>query len=150
MIKREDLYWLAGIIEGEGCFSLNGKSPVILVEMTDLDIIERVRALMAPHVILYTITHPGSKNSFKFQLCGTKANGWMMMLYPILGIRRRAKIREILTVWKNTRPNDGRADYCKNGHPYKNNTYITGEGNRSCRICRAASSKAYQLRKKAS
>lgn len=150
MIRREDLYWLAGIIEGEGCFSLNGKSPVILVEMTDLDIIERVRALMAPNVNLYTITHPGSKNSHKFQLCGTRANGWMMMLYPILGTRRRAKIKDILTVWKNTRPNDGRADYCKNGHPYKGNTYKDTNGWRSCLICRAASARAYQLRLRAS
>lgn len=46
-MQVEAVAWVAGIIEGEGCFSLvrNGRcvNAVIIVKMTDLDVIQRLQ-----------------------------------------------------------------------------------------------------------
>lgn len=45
MWQREDLAWVAGILEGEGCF-INAEQrgrlyPRVIVEMTDEDVVQR-------------------------------------------------------------------------------------------------------------
>lgn len=41
-ILHLDLQWLAGLLEGEGCFQYNGKpTPSIVVQMTDKDVINK-------------------------------------------------------------------------------------------------------------
>lgn len=53
MIKAKDIYWLAGLLEGEGCFTVRryegrqtGGLPVINLWMTDLDVIKRASTIL--------------------------------------------------------------------------------------------------------
>lgn len=100
----KDLYWLAGLLEGEGCFRLRKVSPVIQLHMTDKDIVDRVRNLMSPASTVGIFVRYGAyKTVYSLNLYGATAASWMMTLYPLMGNRRQTIIREILTTWKGTR-----------------------------------------------
>ena len=94
MIKRDDIIWLAGLLEGEGCFRLNdGKYPGIAVGMTDEDVIDRVADM-------WNVRVSHHKNLWKAQINGAYAIQWMMTLYLLLGKRRREVIAEIIKFWE--------------------------------------------------
>lgn len=105
-ISINDIYWLAGILEGEGYFGLtnDGSSPIIMVSMTDADIIERVR-LIVDKTTTISITQDKRKetykDSYRLTINGKRAAQWMMTLYPLMSIRRKAKIQICITTWKN-------------------------------------------------
>jgi hypothetical protein len=103
--------WLAGILEGEGCFHLQktyqmyrGKRygpyfhPVIKVAMTDFDIIERLQAITGVGLVR---TVPVRQEWHKEQwiwVVGRKAHVALVIkaVYPHLGIRRREKADALL------------------------------------------------------
>ena len=99
-----DIAWLAGLLEGEAWFGLSSKGAGrkktlnIWLEMTDKDIVERARDIMAPNRKVYS--KPGRKSHYKRQyklvVTCNRAKGWMMTIYSLLGKRRQARIRELL------------------------------------------------------
>jgi hypothetical protein len=44
-MTESDLAWLAGLLEGEGCFHFT-RTAYVVISMTDEDIIERAASLM--------------------------------------------------------------------------------------------------------
>jgi hypothetical protein len=95
----KNIHWLAGILEGEGSFQL--ERPAIALEMTDRDIVQRVANIF--QVPVYELKRrPGSKQAYKAVLTGNLAIQWMMTLYSLLGVRRKARIREVLEKWRIT------------------------------------------------
>ena len=103
--KIKDIYYIAGILEGEGCFLTNG-SPTIKLSMTDRDIVMRVRNLMGANKIIHAFKSSlknGWKQKYTLTLHGSLAIQWMMTLYPLMGERRRTKIKEVIEVWKTMR-----------------------------------------------
>ena len=75
-------------------------SPVIAVHITDKDVAERARILMGGKTLhCRDAGNPRWKPTFGFAVCGRRAIGWMLTLYTFMGIRRRQKIREIVTEW---------------------------------------------------
>jgi hypothetical protein len=107
-MNLKDLYWLAGIVEGEGTLRLatsnyDYKYPRITVKMTDEDIVARVAKLMDASftkIARSPSVQDHYKDQWKADIAGKRAAGWMMTLYPILGERRQAKVREILNAWR--------------------------------------------------
>jgi hypothetical protein len=104
----QDIYWLAGLLEGEGSFVAHRRSTkrgiVISLKMTDRDVVERAqRILGACAVYEVAIRPPSKKPSFAINISGRHAAGWMMILYQFMGERRRAKIVECLQFWKSMR-----------------------------------------------
>lgn len=97
-----DLYWLAGWLEGEGCFTVFMKqgTPAISAACTDRDIIQRVSLLWNSNVYSRKRAE-NRKEIFQTTITSRKAAAWMMTLYPLMGQRRQARIRECLQVWKN-------------------------------------------------
>jgi DNA-binding CsgD family transcriptional regulator len=95
-----DIAWLAGLVEGEGNISINGRSFTIRVKMGDHDIVERAAALLGGR--LYPIRAPraGRKAMWLTQIKGATAAGWAMTLYPWLGLRRRQQVRDALAHWR--------------------------------------------------
>jgi len=94
MLKTTDLHWLAGILEGEGCFRLStggskngGGTPEITLSMTDADIVEKAKALMCPSKRIYVQSFASKKTAYSFRPNGSVAAGWMMTLYPPLSER---------------------------------------------------------------
>jgi hypothetical protein len=74
--------------------------------MTDRGIIERVSKLFnctlcGPYVSKQKKADGSSKKETWFaHLSGNKAAAWMMTIYPLMGLRRQEKIKELLTRWR--------------------------------------------------
>lgn len=106
MTSIKDIAWLAGILEGEASFGLtnNKKNPCIWIGMSDSDVIEKVKNLIDPSKSIHVHEDKrkeGYKSIFKLTFNGTRAVSWMMTIYPLMSIRRKAKIREVLHTWIN-------------------------------------------------
>lgn len=100
-----DINWLAGLLEGEGSFGFYPKgkrgSPRIWIGMCDRDVIERCRKVMGGKSgIFERQPHARAKTNHVFSVCGVRAAGWAMTLYPLLGERRRAAVRAMLAEWR--------------------------------------------------
>lgn len=111
MTSIKDIYWLAGILEGEGCFytSLNmrhsGRSYIINLKMNDIDIVKKCSSILRgeDNIRYYMQEYPNKPNwnaTYSTFVSGRIAIAWMMTLYSLLGQRRKARIREIIKEWK--------------------------------------------------
>lgn len=103
MHSQREIAWLAGLLEGEGAFMDSKGTPMIALQMTDFDVLEKAAAVLGIAVQGHN-WKPKGKPSYKpvraVRAHGTRAISWMMMLYGFLGQRRKQKIREILERWK--------------------------------------------------
>lgn len=103
-LSDTEVAWLAGLLEGEGCFliersrSARGRDKVRLaLRMTDKDVIERAACLMQREVIEVEVSkNPLHKDTFRVRLNGVAALEVMRLVRPHMGQRRGAKIDEIL------------------------------------------------------
>jgi hypothetical protein len=116
VIPTAEIAWIAGLLEGEGSFSLNGRacsSPRISIGMTDEDVIRKAHALFrTPNKVYgpYTYGRPARlKPIWHIHVTGRLAAAWMMTLYSLMGQRRRAKIRECLGMWRRGETHKQRA-----------------------------------------
>lgn len=106
MTLRE-IMWLAGLLEGEGCFGLNGgtrktRTPRLNVSMTDKDVVEHVARLFRSRV-QHRVRGAHYKDVYTTALYARNAVAWMLTLYPLLGMRRRQAIRKSVTHWRSLR-----------------------------------------------
>lgn len=110
--QLKDIYWLAGLLEGDGCFTNSGGAisiPTIIVKMTDRDTVEKAQRILRPvkfradgnTIFEFSDPRPDRQPQFIAKIGGKRAAGWMMTLYPLMGQRRQSRIRELLTTWKS-------------------------------------------------
>src|SRR5690242_18360085 len=103
MMTETEIAWLAGLLEGEGCFTLANKKtgqPAVTINMTDRDVIERAAALMgAKNVLIKKREKPHWKTAFVAQIRGYKAEKVMSIVLPHMGARRSSKIIENIRLW---------------------------------------------------
>ena len=101
-ITSIELGWIAGILEGEGCFRIQDRCPDIYLGMTDQDTVLKMRNLMdkAQAVNIRYESHERNKPQYILHISSKRAVEWMMTLYPLMSIRRKAKIREVLATWR--------------------------------------------------
>ena len=118
-IAQRDLFWLAGYLEGEGCFSLrraragtmvrqpNGTHNElkndrlcfsIIASTTDLDVAEKVARIMRCRVSLEHRDKRGNRKPNYVVAVGRRhqVKELLTLLLPLMGERRSAKIRELL------------------------------------------------------
>jgi hypothetical protein len=94
---RDDVVWLAGLLEGEGTFDLHrGKYPRVRVAMTDRDVVGRAATLFGSSIRLTLRTAP-HRPMWHAEIQGQKAVLVMRAVLPFMGARRSAKIAEILS-----------------------------------------------------
>jgi hypothetical protein len=88
------LYWLTGLLEGEGAFLV---TPAIQVKMIDEDVIARVAESW--RVVYQYIPAPRHNwsDTYRVHLTGRRAAALMTQIYPLLGFRRRAQIDRALS-----------------------------------------------------
>jgi hypothetical protein len=156
-METQELYWLAGIIEGEGTFSYPGYCR-IKVKMTDEDVVNRCQAVCevgnvsGPH---FDRHNPTYKPSWQWSVSDNRdAAALMMTLLPLMGNRRADKIRECLAQWHaDDHPGTGVLNRskteCPRGHFYDEENTRIYKGKRNCRQCAVISSRAYEARQKA-
>ncbi len=93
--------WLAGLLEGEGCFTAGAGWPKIALQMTDYDVVARAAKLFgcgvstkAPEKALTP-----RKTVYATIISGAAAIDWMRALQPYMGERRQARINEHIAAW---------------------------------------------------
>lgn len=95
---RDDLLWLAGILEGEGTFDAHrGRYPRVRLGMCDRDIVGRVATLFGSRIRL-TLRPAPKTSTWHVETQGTKAELIMRRVLPHMGARRSAKIAEVLAI----------------------------------------------------
>lgn len=107
VLTTTEIAWLAGLLEGEGSFSTCKDNVHIQIAMTDRDVILRAHLLLHGNRLeprQYTRQHKdgriGTTSWWETRVTGRRAAGWMMTVYPLMGCRRKARIRELLNKWK--------------------------------------------------
>jgi hypothetical protein len=146
LISTRDIMWLAGLLEGEGCFRWNVDTAHISLRMSDRDVVERAHRLLGATqgiVVQEPERKPGinsKRTMYRVQICGKRAMGWMMTLYPLMGERRRAKIRDVIATWRGRPVSNAAKTHCKRGHQLfgGNLRMRASNGQRTCRACEHA------------
>lgn len=120
MMDIRELFYVAGVVEGEGSF-MHNKCLCISVQMTDRDIVERISRCFG--IRARGPYQPKQKNAKPTWVCGVygqRAAGWMMTLWTLMGERRRAQIEKALDGWKasHLRRHKGLPAKC---HPQRKN-----------------------------
>jgi len=99
-METNNIYWLAGLLEGEGFFG-HIRSAVLRLRMTDRDVVAK-----AANILRCKVTGPyspgakGKKPIYVAALYGSKAASWMMTLYCLMGKRNQTRIRKELLIWR--------------------------------------------------
>lgn len=110
-LPEHERYWLAGYLEGEGCFSLHTtkqygrvyRYPLVQVATTDQDVAQHVQRLwksfynLDSNIHCYQPKYPGSKLRYHLGIKGPQARTIMEHLSPLLFSRRQSKIDDVLT-----------------------------------------------------
>lgn len=96
-----ELYWLAGLLEGEGSFVAGPPSdrrcPLVRLPMTDEDVVTHAARMLCRAVVPWDRKgEQPRKRVFNTTIKGTAAVTLMRSLYPVMGIRRREQISRAL------------------------------------------------------
>jgi hypothetical protein len=95
-MNERDLYWLAGLLEGEGSFLAGPpsapNSPQISLTMTDEEIVARAAGLLQTTYRKYVKKQPDRLPAYYLSLKGGRAVAIMRLLRPLMGQRRQAQI----------------------------------------------------------
>jgi hypothetical protein len=129
-INRESLAWAAGLIEGEGWIYFQGKSPYIGVQMTDLEILTRLQAVLGcGNIHQRKLNPPNKKQQWTWRVSSFQLVQFVIViLWPWLGSRRRARAKEVLMIARSN-PNKLRGPYKKSKKPNKFENPPEQEGN---------------------
>ena len=107
MINNErERGWLAGLLEGEGYFTLKrGKYPFVQVVSTDKDVVDRVACLVGFGSTRgpYYKKNPNTKGYYQWQIQGDLAVEVMLTIYDLMMNRRKETILYILANQPDTK-----------------------------------------------
>lgn len=107
-MKDTELAWVAGLLEGEGSFMKGAPSrpnkPVVSMESTDRDVVERVAALCGVRVSTIKQRNPEKwKPTYRMRLHGGRAVRLMELIRDQMSERRQAQIDEVLASYSVAR-----------------------------------------------
>lgn len=100
-VSEADIFWLAGLLEGEGSFLAGPPSaphcPAIALSMTDRDVVERAARLL-DRAVCVVRPKPGSnhKTAYVTTVKGAAAVTWMGVLGPLMCTRRSAQMERAI------------------------------------------------------
>lgn len=122
-MKKTDLYWLAGLLEGEGSFQSpppsDPNSPRVCLHMTDKDVVEKAQNLInAGHIYFEEARQENWSDSWKLTVKGKPAVKLMMKVKPLMGERRTKQIEDAVEEY------DEHLD-AKSKSPYSSDEVIT-------------------------
>lgn len=138
--------WVAGILEGEGCFHMERRRyPRITVQMTDEDVIRKLQMVTGvgkvngpynPHGRFTERTH--WKPAWRWIVSRPEdVNPILNAIRPLMGERRGAKIDECLAFVRIPGIiGRQKQDFCQRNHPLSgDNLYVSPKGKRRCQAC---------------
>lgn len=103
---KEAIAWVAGLVEGEGCFYLStprpNRHPRFEMAMCDEDTIRHAFNIIK----LGNVSGPHKtkgKDQWTWSMSYTPdVVGFMYLMYPWMRERRKQKIEELISLWKTT------------------------------------------------
>jgi hypothetical protein len=105
-MNQNDIYWLAGLLEGEGSFMKgapsNKRLPIISMQTTDGDIAEKVGKMFNVKVYSRKRRQEHWKDVYSIRIIGSRAVELMKILKPLMGKRRQEQIQTALDSYVNT------------------------------------------------
>jgi hypothetical protein len=112
---RENIIWLAGLMEGEGAFFIRRRepkrrdAPAVALQMCDRDVVVRAREIAGVGGAICLgdrakhYPNKGWKDIWHWRVQKVDdAIALMWALYPWMGERRQQQIRDCLAVWSST------------------------------------------------
>jgi hypothetical protein len=136
--------WVAGVLEGDGCFTHGSKqTPQVALQMRDEDVVRRVHQLTGVGHVNgpYVNTGHGSSPYYRWAVAVKPDVVFVIdRVLPWLGDRRRARALELRTLASVNNHNRFKT-HCKRGHLLSGeNVYVwfnrNGNPARSCKACR--------------
>ena len=116
-VSTKEIAWLAGLLEGEGCFIMHHVKwkdkvylqPIIALASTDKDVVDHAAELFNSRTskIRERGKHgaiDAKKTLYRATCSGATAIGWMQTVFVLMGSRRKGKIKEILAEYKAAPP----------------------------------------------
>lgn len=108
------MMWLAGLVEGEGCFTMikraraDGVTQYVrfIIVMTDKDVMERVSRLLGQKIHAVSGEKEHHKTKYQLDLTGQRAVDFAAAMRPLMGKRRQTKIDELLAATHQTAGSD--------------------------------------------
>jgi hypothetical protein len=97
-VSAPEAAWIAGILEGEGCWTTHAgrKNWLVAVRMTDQDIIERLQRLTGIGRVTMEESARGHKTAWAWQISARPHREWLTLtVWPWLGVRRRERILQL-------------------------------------------------------
>jgi hypothetical protein len=169
----EELGWVAGYLEGEGCFQL-AKSherkdgsiyriPIVNVGCTDLDALLKLQAYTGLGVVRGPYTdpkHPNWKPKYTWRVSRNRDAVYLMeLVLPYMCTRRAQQINDVLNEYfddrnallqKQRHPyTRQRRNFCVHGHRMTpKNTYVWGNSYKVCKKCRTIAKRKSDMKKR--
>lgn len=135
----EETAWLAGLFEGEGCAHVggpNGTTINLTIQMTDEDVVRRAMSVAEAGNVIgpLGVAKPHHKPTFVWKVSRRDdVYRLALAMYAYLGVRRRAKLDEVIAVYKVRGP------LAKTVH----GTWARYKAGCRCDACRTARRKYY-------
>lgn len=112
MVTEIDIAWLAGLLEGEGCFGIQKVykrfHPRVDFKTTDLDVLRKAQRLMLSNALSIE-TRSRYKKYYITSVSGAVAISLMKKILPHMGERRTQRINEIISIYESQPPKVGRS-----------------------------------------
>lgn len=102
--NNQDLCWVAGLLEGEGCFTTKNRGRYISLccHMTDLDVLQKLQKYVGGSICgPYQNTQSHHKLRYHWSLSSKDSYNLMKALLPHMCIRRKKRIEELLHRYEN-------------------------------------------------
>lgn len=139
-----ELAWVAGFLEGEGCFSATKlKHPRIDAPQVQREPLERLASILGCGVIYERPAKGRAQRQYQWIAQGKNAVGVMMTVYTWMSPKRKAEIQRALVAWRSVKPHARYRTHCKFGHAY---TYVETEKRRRCWPCHTEANRRYLAR----
>lgn len=108
-LSVREIAWVAGLLEGEGCFQNHPTqvTPRVVLSMSDRDTVEKYATIVGATAKILIRDFTAKKTAFVCTISGRLAVGWMMTIFPLMSKRRQGKIKEVVARWRErpSRPN---------------------------------------------
>ena len=139
-IPLNELYWIAGFLEGEGSFTRCGGTISVSAAQVQRQPLEKMQNLLGGNINQYFSKHYTLGYAYRWQNYGVKAEELMKILFPLMSPKRQGQIALCLS-WYDSRPGrnwikSGRK-FCRKGlHPWIPENIMMVYGKQYCRACK--------------
>lgn len=144
MIDVGDLKWVAGFLEGEGCFIYGNNGYYIKANQVQKWPLIKLQNILGGHISLYRSKDLKKQDIYYWTVNGRFAAGITMTLYSLMSPKRQDQIKNALVKWRKISPRSQYSKVCRSGHPKIYPNWIKkADGRYHCKECERINSKHY-------